>query len=322
MPAGTTIRRGYATSTGVDVAAADTASASNSRAWLRFDDRTLIGAWGLSLLVHLAALVVMLLLVFPFEANRAADLPVTQIEFVSEPTATVDERASSNAFAKPVEPTPKPVEPRSFTPLSELTVKRKPELSILAIGSGGGDLGQYGLTGGSSAAPQFFGLGGTARAARSVVYVVDRSGSMVDTFSYVKAELKRSITALRRSQKFHVIFFSDGEPLENPPHKLVSAIEAQKKAFFEFMDQIDAAGSTHPEQSMRRALALEPDVVYFLTDGEFDRRLVDLLDRWNEDRRVQIFTIAYFDPAGAELLEHIAREHGGEFKYVTENDLP
>lgn len=290
---------------------------------LQFGHGALIGAWGLSLFLHFLALVVMLLMVLPIQTEAPRVLPVTRIEFVADAQEAENPATPTTATSIPKpEPAPEAVPSRTFTPLSELTVQRRPEMSILAIGSGGGDLGQYGLTGGSGSAPQFFGLGSSAPGARTVVYVVDRSGSMVDTFQHVKAELRRSVGALRRSQKFHVIFFNEGDPLENPSRKLVSAIEAQKREFFEFLDQIDATGSTHPEQSMRRALALEPDVVYFLTDGEFDRRLVDLLDRWNEGRRVQIFTIAYFNTEGAELLEHIAREHGGEFRHVTEDDLP
>ena len=73
---------------------------------------------------------------------------------------------------------------------------------------------------------------------------------------------------------------------------------------------------------MRRALATEPEMIYFLTDGEFDPGIAEKLDHWNEDRRVRIFTIAFFNQARAALLERIAREHGGEFKFVTEHDVP
>jgi len=49
---------------------------------------------------------------------------------------------------------------------------------------------------------------------------------------------------------------------------------------------------------------------------------VEKLDRWNQNKAVRIFTIAYFDMGGASLLEEIARRNGGEFKFVSENDLP
>ena len=103
---------------------------------------------------------------------------------------------------------------------------------------------------------------------------------------------------------------------------MVSAISARKESFFESLERVYPEGSTNPEPAMRRALALEPDMIYFLTDGEFDRGLVEKLQRWNKDRKVRIFTIAYFDQAGAALLERIAQEHGGEFRFVSEDDLP
>jgi uncharacterized protein with von Willebrand factor type A (vWA) domain len=212
--------------------------------------------------------------------------------------------------------------PKRFEELSALASSKKPELTIIGIGAGGGDFSRYGLTAGAGDAPEFFGLGGSARGARCIVYVVDRSGSMLATFADVAAELKRSVFALRRSQKFHVIFFNTGQPLQMPPRRPVSAITARKEQLAEFVDTVEPRGSTDPGPAMRAAFMAEPDVIYFLTDGEFDRILLQKLDRWNRDRRVRIFTIAYFDQTGAALLEEIAREHGGEFKFVTEHDLP
>jgi hypothetical protein len=170
---------------------------------------------------------------------------------------------------------------------------------------------------------EFFGLGGSARGTRRVVYVVDRSGSMIDSFTFVQAELKRSVSALRRSQKFHVIFFNAGPPLENPPGRLVSAFKAHKQQLFEFTDSVIPRGDTKPERALERALSMEPDLVYLLSDGiDFRPSLLEALDTWNKNRRTRIFTIAYLDQTGSEMLERIAREHNGEFKFVSEDDLP
>ena len=102
----------------------------------------------------------------------------------------------------------------------------------------------------------------------------------------------------------------------------VSAIRARKEELYGFLQSVEPQGSTDPAPAMRAAFMAEPDVIYFLTDGEFDRDLLPKLDRWNRDRQVRIFTIAYFNRTGAALLEEIAREHGGEFRFVTEHDLP
>ena len=281
--------------------------------------------WLGSILLHGTGLGITLLLVFPFTSHQRAEAPVTRVELVGDLDGTAYAQSPAPELSEqaiPTEPVDMRFAPKEFEQLSNLSMSKKPDLSIIGIGAGGGDFSRYGLTAGRGATAEFFGLGGTVRGARRIIYVVDRSGSMLGTFGHVRAELERSITALRRSQKFHVIFFNSGKPLENPPKELVPAIKAQKARFFEFMEQIYPEGRTDPAPAMRRALAAEPDVVYFLTDGEFDRDLIPKLDGWNRHRQVRIFTIAYFDQSGAELLEEIAREHGGEFKFVSEDELP
>jgi len=286
---------------------------------------SILAAWLASLGLHALGLVVMFFLVFPFAPKKQLDAPAVRADVIGDfsPTAFA-------ALRPPVEPqTHQEVEmenirfvPKRVAELSTLTAPQKPKLAIIGIGTGGGDFARYGLTVSADRGPVFFGLGGSEREARHIVYVVDRSGSMLDTFTYVCQELKRSVSGLKRSQKFHVIFFNSGAPLENPPGRLVSAIRAQKEELFDFLDQVFPEGATNPEPAMRRALALEPDLIYFLTDGEFDAGLVDALDRLNHDRRAKIYTIAYFDRRGAELLEKIARAHGGKFRFFSELDLP
>lgn len=197
-------------------------------------------------------------------------------------------------------------------------------LPSIGIGSGtGSGVGEGpGTGGGFFGIPGTVGSGGTVRGARQIVFVVDRSGSMADTFQHVKNELRRSIKALRQSQKFHVVFFASGAPLENPPGRCVSAISANKEEFFTFLDRITAGGGTYPEQAMYRALQLQPELIYMLTDGQFDAALLPKLREWNKDLKAKISTIAYVSNEGQPLLERIAREHNGEFRFVREEDLP
>ncbi|MCH7807975.1 MAG: VWA domain-containing protein [Planctomycetes bacterium] len=287
--------------------------------------RMVVLVWLISAALHGGGLAIMFSLVFPFASRGQAELPVARLDIVGPvdrpPMAPLPPPDVTDETTTP-DPLDARLTPERTDRLSDLATAKRPELSIIGIGAGGGDFSKYGLTAGSGSGPKFFGLGGAARGIRRIVYVVDRSGSMLDTFEHVRVELERSINELRRSQRFHVIFFNSGEPLENPPKRLVSAIKAQKEAFFKFLEGIYPAGSTHPARAMGRAFAAKPDLIYFLTDGAFDPDLVRKLDRWNKGRRVRIFTIAFFDRSGAPLLERIAREHGGEFKFVSENDLP
>lgn len=297
--------------------------------------RTIIVVWILSILLHIVVLGLMFLVVFPLAAGPRGELPVARLDLTGQanrppiPTsASISALTNSNGGTSIGDRLRASVTPNVEGRLNEAIGMARPKLSIVGvglgegIGAGGADFSDYGLGAGGGSGPSFFGIGGNAREANRIVYVVDRSASMLDTFIHVRAELRRSIGALRRSQKFHVIFFNAGDPVENPPRNLVSAIQAQKEAFFRFLDGINPGGSTHPESAMRRALSLDPDLVYFLTDGEFEPGLIARLDEWNRHRSIRIYTIAYFDRSGAELLRRIAQEHGGEFKFVSENDLP
>lgn len=331
------------------------------RAWVAdLSHRALVWAWCFSLALHLVVLGVMIFVAFP-EAPRGLDAEVTNVRALTSaelgprygsgvppPTAQVPPRdpVSEPPRTPPDDWIPPPM-PASAAALSGLGVGlrsgpgsagmtdadglpatgRSGGLPFIGLGGGGGvggrgDLGAMGLSLGGGSGPQFFGVGGTAKDVEKIVYVVDRSGSMSDTFGYVRHELVRSITALRRTQRFHVIFFNSGVPLENPPKRLVSALEANRAEFFSFLETVTATGSTNPEKAMYLALSLNPDLVYFLSDGVFDAAFADKLAEWNKDRKVKICTIAYLDREGSAVLERIARESSGEFRYVSENELP
>lgn len=287
----------------------------------------LVLVWLLSIGLHLLLLAVMFALVFPYGPHEeASDLPVAKTDIVgSLETASFAMTSTPDLAATEPTMTPETIEftPQPSTTPIDLTPSTKTDLSIVGIGAGGGDLTRLGLSIGGSSGPRFFGLGASAKEAKRIIYVVDRSGSMLDTFRFVQDELRRSIEALRRSQKFHVIFFNTGPPLESPPRRLVSAIDKQKEVFFAFLENVVPQGGTDPSSAIYRALSLEPDLVYLLSDGvDFDSRLLDNIAEWNAKINAKIFTIAYMDRDGRRILERIARDHGGSFTFVSENDLP
>lgn len=285
-------------------------------------------AWLISIIGHVSLFTVMFAVPWLSGMVRLPeDLPIARTELVShlQPQAQLNPRPEFLSEAPAMRADALRMEPRKFEMMSQAPGKQRFDLSIIGIGTGGGDLSRIGLrTGSGQSGPSFFGVGGKARQARRIVYVVDRSGSMLELLHGVKKELKRSIKALRRTQRFHVIFYNAGEPLENPPKKLISATSAGKADAFRFIDEeVQAAGSTDPLMAIKRAFAVKPDLIYFLSDGEIPMasQLLNLLEQVNRDRSVRVFTIAYVDPHGAELLEKIAREHRGEYRYVSEHDL-
>ena len=157
--------------------------------------------------------------------------------------------------------------------------------------------------------------------AAKIVYVVDRSGSMSDSLDYVKMELKRSLGELGPDKQFNVIFFSSGPALEMPARRLVTATEANKRQAYAFIDDVVAHGETDPAEALQRAFAVKPDVIFFLTDGEFDRSVVEQVKRANAGKQVVVNTIAFLYREGETLLRQIAADNGGNYKFVAEADL-
>jgi hypothetical protein len=170
------------------------------------------------------------------------------------------------------------------------------------------------------------GGGGGGGGAQNIVYVIDGSGSMTDSIDFVKAELKRSIGELSVGCRFHVIFFSAGKPMEMPARRLVPASRSNKDSAFKFINSIVAGNpyattATDPTLGLERAFAMKPQLIYFLTDGEFDKTVLDMISRWNRGRQVAINTISFIYRSGERLLRQIAKENMGIYRFVSEDDL-
>jgi hypothetical protein len=197
------------------------------------------------------------------------------------------------------------------------------------LGAGGGGAGgTFGavITGGPES--RFFGQRGNAY---KVVYVIDTSASLWDAFELAQRELIDSIERLTPQQSFHVIFAGD-TPLELPARQLVPAITAFKEPAKKFILDLVVKSRCDPVAAMERAFACNPELIYFLTDGEhklYREQLLARLREWNADKRVHITTIGFGDRPdsratgaliGESLLRQIALEHGGNFRWVSPDE--
>ena len=184
-------------------------------------------------------------------------------------------------------------------------------------GLGGGQKGE-----GSSgkAATEFFGIDGYGQ---SFVYVVDCSGSMNQNGKFERAryELLQSIEQLTKDQSYFVIFYNhEAHPMEG--NHLVLATPAHIAETTHWVNYAEAEGGTAPLPALLFALSMHPDAIYFLSDGQFDPNTIQemrLRNRPNnrlKTRQIPIHTIAFYDRFAAGLMRAIARNSGGEFKFV------
>lgn len=196
-------------------------------------------------------------------------------------------------------------------------------------GDGTGPLAPFGTPGGGGIGPKsrFMGVGGNAR---TVVFVCDASGSMIQTFSSLKQELTKAVTGLKAVQGFNIVFFQD-EKAASMDDNLILATPENKKKAFNFLDDVSTAGTTNPIPGIEIAFKNKPQLIYLLTDADFpDNSAVQAaVRRLNAAKQTKVNTIAFISgdesdelsQGFVELMKNIAQENGGQFKLVKESEL-
>ena len=146
------------------------------------------------------------------------------------------------------------------------------------------------------------------------IYVLDQSGSMLDDdrLTRAKIELRKSVYALQPPQRFEVIFYNDeatpmpGGPLPRP------ADQPTKNQLTTWLHLIEPDGETNPRSALSMALALRPDAVFLLSDGEFPKGTVESVVKMNP-RKIPIHCIDLTGGLAGDHLVRIARDSGGHY---------
>jgi hypothetical protein len=192
---------------------------------------------------------------------------------------------------------------------------------------------------------RFAGVG--ASNARSVIYVVDASGSSISTFPFILEELRRSVARLAPTQQFQVIFFGPGG-YTAAPHpadggqslktiRLIRATQGNIRAVLEWCARIEPRERSNPIPALEIALSLRPDAVFVLSMAitglgvwEPDKAtLLQQLDALNPidersgRRPAMIKTIQLFEDDPAGILRAIGEAHGGSdgYKFLSRQEV-
>ena len=165
-----------------------------------------------------------------------------------------------------------------------------------------------------SLAGSFYGL--APGKAQRIIYVVDHSSSMEAAFSGVQLELKLSVLSLTEKKFFNIIFFTDGQFQEMPARAILRASRAHKNAARNFIDNIKLGGGTDPKLALDRAFELRPQLIYLLTDGQFDPSVVDHIRALNKRGKTTVNTICFGNRQGEDILKSIASQNSGQYQFV------
>lgn len=205
-------------------------------------------------------------------------------------------------------------------------------------GDGEGEAG----AGGSSGKGRFMGI---PTAAKHIVYVLDFSSSMGvpdGRGERLKRELVQSISTLPEDTMFSVVLFGQGPAQVNdadqlttpggnrrtpnatvmPPGKPVRAGAGARQAAIGWVRSRDPAIGTwsHAWDSVKAALDMEPEAIFLLTDGEFDRSdfddLVLTLEAHPHAPQVRLHTIAFATDGDVTSMRDLAARWRGVYRHV------
>ncbi|MCA9215234.1 MAG: hypothetical protein KDB27_19335 [Planctomycetales bacterium] len=158
---------------------------------------------------------------------------------------------------------------------------------------------------------------GQEYSANNVVYIVDASGSMRGArFARATEELLYSLSHLQTEQKFAVLFFS-GRTVRSYPGatRLVRATRTNVAKARRLIRSIRPHGGTEPARSIIDALDRNPELVFFLSDGEVPDSTVGVAKDANTNYAV-INTIGFEFRFGAHILRLVAEQNGGKYRFV------
>jgi hypothetical protein len=167
-----------------------------------------------------------------------------------------------------------------------------------------------------------FGVAGTGN---KFVYVFDRSASMQGPpLAAAKQQLIKSLEGIDEVQQFHIIFFNQrihSFDITGGSRRIAFGTDRNKKLAARFIKNVTADGGTARFPALKHALALQPNVIFFLSDadGPMSSKEMAEIARINERIGAQICVIEFGlgdKPPKSNFLTQLARENNGQYGYI------
>ncbi|MEM6392028.1 MAG: hypothetical protein AAF797_04585 [Planctomycetota bacterium] len=266
--------------------------------------------WAITVLIWSAIIVIALFVTFLVlnveeEEERSTPKvslsPVPSIELNTDTETETPEEAASASNPTPV-PVPQPTPTPSVTPAVNLNAL----IGVTGAAAAPSPAGTSIATGGAGVSM----FGSSSVQAVRIVFLIDASGSLIDTFPFVIRELRRSIDRLVPEQRFTVIFFygdkQRGEitPVltEIEPRGLGSSARAtddHKNRVRQWLDpskhNIEPGYRGDPVAAIKLALSYKPEVIFLLSDN------ITGAGRWEVQRDQLLAEIKRTNRSGTQI---------------------
>ncbi len=178
------------------------------------------------------------------------------------------------------------------------------------------------------ASPQIKAADG-ARPSKTVILVVDRSGSMSgEKINQAKGALRFVLNNLHAGDLFNIIAYDS--QVESFRPELQKFDDQSRASALGFVDGLFAGGSTNIDAALRTALAQltdssRPNFVIFLTDGlptagETNEGRIVAAAKANNAVRARIFAFGLGYDVNSRLLDQLVRANFGQSEYVRPNE--
>ena len=224
------------------------------------------------------------------------------------------------------------VEPPTLPEMTPAIIEQPTQAVIGLVGgsaTGGFEVAAGGAEPSGTFASQFCEMQSQAQ---RIAYVVDYSASMVVAMEYVRQELKASIERLSPAHYFQLFFYSGAEPVSIESGQLLRATRQNRARAIRFTDEVElgqVAGTGQAGQAVVAALeqafaaqspeGKQPDLIYLLTDGEFDQQVVAQACRKLQKRyplQTKVYVVGCGNKENEQALRKLSRINRGQFRFV------
>ena len=290
--------------------------------------------WGISILFHVGLIILAIFVVWTTSRIEKEEVIIPIARLSPTPGAPLTMKVTKKVNVK--RKTRRTITKNVIKPPTQFTSPVKTEMALTGVAGGSPAKAtpfDTAVQGGIRAT--MYGTGGNAR---KLAYIIDASGSLIDTLPFVIEELKRSISALSEKQSFTVIFFQGESAIEVPPVGLNPADAEHKQQVVRWVDMdsghIIPAGQSNPVEALRVALKYKPQLIFLLSDnitgqGQYElnqRRLLDEITKANSaNTKINTIQFLYPDPLAKiglkPTMQQISDSTGGIYKFIDGREL-
>jgi len=185
------------------------------------------------------------------------------------------------------------------------------------------------------AGAEFFGAKATGN---TFVYVVDSSPSMRrdGAFEKAKHEMMRSLTSMKPKQRYFISFFGkEIDPMTSKTGDVekfpVYAKPENISQTIDWMRQVQVqTDGWPPNEALAQAIAMQPDGIFLLFDGDTKVDVAKFLRRENRTddilsavaATVEKHVIHFFQDEFQKQMKQVAEENGGTYRFVPRPERP